>query len=254
METAENATDNASLMAPSEAITWCVFFSLEALVALATNAVTIIVFLQNTWLRKQTSILLLNLALADLLVSLLAIPGWVYFVSVGANLWKSTSTNLTMQILYSSLEIAGAFASVTNHGCIAVERLIATVMALTYRSLFFKPRRILFTGQTQCIYIALLILTLFISVLITIHIIQYPYRSRKKKITQCTVHKGGMDLRARHSCVDGIPCSSDPICLLSLFGCLSFLCYCWLLPHLFNPPVQSENGISRCLPRKRLPT
>ena len=133
METAENATDNTSVMAPSEAITWCVIFSLEALVAVATNAVAIIVFLQNTWLRKQTSILLLNLALADLLVSLLAIPGWVYFVGAGANLWKNT-TNLTVHILYSSIDIAGAFASVTNHGCIAVERLIATVMPFIYRS------------------------------------------------------------------------------------------------------------------------
>ena len=134
METAGNATDNNSLMAPSEAITWCVIFSLEALVALTTNAVAIIVFLQNTWLRKQTSILLLNLAVADLLVSLIAIPGWVYILGAVANLWRNTSTNLTVKILYSSLDIAGAFASVTNHGCIAVERLIATVMPFTYRS------------------------------------------------------------------------------------------------------------------------
>ena len=134
METTENATDNTSLMVRSEAITWCVIFSLEALVAIATNAVAIIVFLQNTWLRKQTSILLLNLAVADLLVSLIAIPGWVYFIGSLANLWKNTPTNLTAHILYSSLDIALAFASVTNHGCIAVERLIATVMPFIYRS------------------------------------------------------------------------------------------------------------------------
>ena len=52
METAENATDNTSLMALSEAIICCVI----ALVALATDAVAIIVFLQNTWLRKQTNV------------------------------------------------------------------------------------------------------------------------------------------------------------------------------------------------------
>ena len=85
MKTAENATDNTSVMAPSEAIIWCVIFSLEALVALATNAVAVIVFLQNTWLRKQASILLLNLAVADLLIGLKAIPGWVYIVGAGAS-------------------------------------------------------------------------------------------------------------------------------------------------------------------------
>lgn len=121
-------------MTSSEAITWCVIFSLEALVSLTANAVVMIVFLQDACLRKQTSILLLNLAIADLLVSLLAIPGWVYILGAGANLWKNISTNLTVQIVYSSIDIAGAFASVTNHGCIAVERLIATVMPFTYRS------------------------------------------------------------------------------------------------------------------------
>jgi len=134
MEKAENATESKSLMAPSESITWCVIFSLEALIAVTTNLVAIIVFLQNTWLRKRTSILLLNLAVADLLIGLLAVPGWVYVIGAAANLWRNAWTNVTMEILYSSLDIGGAFASVTNHGCIAVERLIATVMPFKYRS------------------------------------------------------------------------------------------------------------------------
>ena len=134
METAENATDNISLMDPNEVITWCVIFSLEALVALTTNTVVIIVFLQNACLRKQTSILLLNLAVADLVVSLLAIPGWVYILGGWANLWKDTWANPIVQMVYLGIDMAGAFASVTNHGGIAVERLIATVMPFTYRS------------------------------------------------------------------------------------------------------------------------
>lgn len=130
---ADNATDGtASLIAPSEAITWCVIFSLEALVAQTTNAAVITILLKNTWLQKQTSILLVNLAVADLLVGIVAIPGWVYFLGAQAQLWNNKST-MALNILYSSLDIAGAFASVTNHGCIAVERLIATLWPFKYR-------------------------------------------------------------------------------------------------------------------------
>lgn len=130
MEGSENATA-ASLIDPGEAITWCTIFSLEALVAIASNAVTIAVLVDKR-LRKQTSILLVNLAVADMLVGIAAIPGWVYFLGAMANLWKNEAT-VVVNILYSALDIAGAFASVTNHGCIAIERLIATLLPFKYR-------------------------------------------------------------------------------------------------------------------------
>ena len=235
METAENATDNTSLMAPSEAIIWCVFFSLEALVALATNAVAIIVFLQNTWLHKQTSILLLNLALADLLVSLLAIPGWVYFVGAGANLWKSTSTNLTVDILYSTIDIAGAFASVTNHGCIAVERLIATVMPFIYRC---RKKKITAQSITVVWTCALVIpaLTLvgfhvlrssmfaffvwmpFLSVLLLVIATSY-------LILLCRVKKVSRDLRQERDCQRNhrFTVTALIVCVVSLMAWLPFM-------------------------------
>lgn len=154
METSENATDDkASPIGSSEAITWCVIFSLEALVAQTTNAVVITVFLKNTRLRKQTSILLVNLAVADLLVGIVAIPGWVYFLGAQAHLWNHTST-LALDILYSSLDIAGAFASVTNHGCIAVERLIATLLPFKYR----RRRKKIITQLIAVVWICALVI------------------------------------------------------------------------------------------------
>ena len=123
----------ASPIALGEAIAWCVIFSLEAAVAITSNVATIAIFLTNKRIRVQTSILLVNLAVADLLVAIVPIPGWVYFFGVQANLWPD-STHLASQIAYSGLDIGGAFASVTNHGCIAIERLIATLLPFKYRS------------------------------------------------------------------------------------------------------------------------
>lgn len=128
------ADQKSPMGAQAEAIAWCAVFSLEALVVIFTNLVTIIVFVSNTPLQKHTSILLTNLAFADLLIGLLVIPGWVYFL--GANqhsgLWKDQSS-LSMRIAYSSVDIGTAFASVTNHGCIAVERLVATLWPFKYK-------------------------------------------------------------------------------------------------------------------------
>lgn len=119
-------------MAPSEAIAWCVIFSFEALLAITSNGATIAIFLINKRIQTKSSILLVNLAVADLLVAMVPIPGWVYFIGVHANLWKN-NTQLAGDIVYSGLDIAGAFASVTNHGCIAVERLLATLLPFKYK-------------------------------------------------------------------------------------------------------------------------
>lgn len=116
----------------SEAIAWCIIFGLEALVVLCVNLVTIIVFLGNNSLQKHTSILLPNLAIADVLVGTVPITGWVYFMGASYRLWKDEAS-IAMKITYSSFDIATAFASVTNHGCIAVERLVATLWPFKYK-------------------------------------------------------------------------------------------------------------------------
>ncbi|XP_058941397.1 somatostatin receptor type 4-like [Pocillopora verrucosa] len=134
MEGSDNSSGTVALsLAPSEVIAWCVIFGVEALVAITSNVATIAIFLTNKRIRAQTSILLVNLAVADLLVATVPIPGWVYFFGAQANLWAD-STHLAGHITYSALDIGGAFASVTNHGCIAVERLIATLLPFKYRS------------------------------------------------------------------------------------------------------------------------
>ena len=82
------------------------------------------------------------------------------------------------------------------------------------------------------------------------------YIPMSQKENNRTVHNGGMDLRTRHSCVDtcGIPCSQiQYVCFLCLdaFPFCVTAGYCHII---FNPPVQSEKGISRSSPGKRLPT
>ena len=116
-----------------QGLLWCFLFGMEALVILVTNGVTIAVFANTTKLRRQTSTLLANLAVADLLVGIVAAPGWVYFLGAKFRFWKNQFT-VSLNIAYSAIDIFAAFASVTNHGCIAVERMIATFMPFTHRS------------------------------------------------------------------------------------------------------------------------
>ena len=129
METFTNATE-APLSQMGD-IAWCAMFIVEALVVLSSNLVTVTVFLSNAPLSRHTSILLTNLAFADLLVGLIAIPGWVYFVGLNS-LWFD-EPSLVGSIAYSTLDIATAFASVTNHGTIAIERLVATLWSFKYK-------------------------------------------------------------------------------------------------------------------------
>lgn len=122
-----NVTDSNSAFV--ETITWCLVFSIEALFGMIVNLVTIAAFLnKKTPLQKQSSPLLTNLAFADLLVATIVIPGWVYYIGDSQE-WVYSPV---VSIGYSTIDILTAFASVTNHGCIAVERLLATLSPMKY--------------------------------------------------------------------------------------------------------------------------
>lgn len=133
MINSSNTTQQPSL-GEIEAMVWCIMFSLEASVILAFNVITIIVFLKYRRLRKHSSILLTNLAINDVLVALIPIIGWMYYIGADSNFWTDKlKTSLPITITYSSIDIAAGVGSITNHGCIAVERLIATLWPFRYK-------------------------------------------------------------------------------------------------------------------------
>ena len=124
-----NVTDSKSAFV--ETITWCLVFSIEALFGIIVNLVTIAAFLnKKTPLQKQSSPLLTNLAFSDLFVAAIVIPGWVIYYFIGES--QEWAYSPLMTIGYSTIDILTAFASVTNHGCIAVERLLATLSPMKY--------------------------------------------------------------------------------------------------------------------------
>lgn len=123
-----NVTDSKSAFV--ETIAWCLVFSIEALFGIIVNLVTIAAFLdKKTPLQKQSSPLLTNLAFADLLVAAIVIPGWVIYYFGDSQEWVYSPV---VSIGYSTIDILTAFASVTNHGCITVERLLATLSPMKY--------------------------------------------------------------------------------------------------------------------------
>ena len=133
MINSSNTTQQPSL-GKIEAMVWCIVFGLEASVILAFNVITITVFLKYKRLRKHSSILLTNLAINDVLVALIPVVGWMYYIGADSKLWTDKlKTSLPITITYSSIDIAAGVGSITNHGCIAVERLIATLWPFRYK-------------------------------------------------------------------------------------------------------------------------
>ncbi|KAK2568397.1 Trace amine-associated receptor 7e [Acropora cervicornis] len=133
MINSSNTTQQPSL-GKIEAMVWCIVFGLEASVILAFNVITITVFLKYKRLRKHSSILLTNLAINDVLVALIPVVGWMYYIGADSKLWTDRlKTSLPITITYSSIDIAAGVGSITNHGCIAVERFIATLWPFRYK-------------------------------------------------------------------------------------------------------------------------
>ena len=132
MSSSANTTQQSSL-GYTEAIVWCVLFSLEAFAIIVLNTVTFTVFVSYKPLQRHSSIQLTNLAINDILVGLIPVTGWVYYIGARSKFWTDKISLLPISIVYSSIDIGAGVGSMANHGCIAVERLLATLWPFKYK-------------------------------------------------------------------------------------------------------------------------
>ena len=86
-------TNSSTLMPqrPSkvEGIAWCIAFTLEALLIVLGNFLTLVLFAVNKRLRKRSLFLVINMAFADLLSGALSLPILIYTIGAGFMLWKA---------------------------------------------------------------------------------------------------------------------------------------------------------------------
>ena len=113
------------------AIVFIVIFALEAAVIIIGNAFTIFVFKTQSGLHlKRTSLLLINLAVADLLVGV----GEVVILV----LYRISRTDIRSVTIWWSVEAFGLFASIMFLALISLERVYAVCWPLRHRVTSFR--------------------------------------------------------------------------------------------------------------------
>ena len=117
----------------SECVTWLAVGLTECVAIVTLNVITIIVFIKNRNLRKRSTYLVINLAVADMLVAGIATYGLFFLVGGKCNIWKYNSVeNWARYVLFTLLYLFPV-SSLTNIAAISVERLHATLQPFRHR-------------------------------------------------------------------------------------------------------------------------
>lgn len=115
----------------SERVTWSVLYSSLALFTIVGNSLSIAVFLNNSRLRRmRTSLLLINLAVADLLVGAVTVPMYMVFQ------WPQSTIarNSTFKISYEAIDVLTGFASLFSLSVIGMERAFSVFWPHRHRA------------------------------------------------------------------------------------------------------------------------
>ena len=114
-------------------VTWCVTYGIVALAVIVTNGTTIEAFRQSRLLRKFGHCFLVNLAVADFMVGMVALPMYIYLISSSS--YSPISAKLTApQALHIAVDQFSGMASVFTLTVISLERVYAIYCPLRYRT------------------------------------------------------------------------------------------------------------------------
>lgn len=141
----------------SERVSWTVLYSSLALFTIVGNSLSIAVFLNNSRLRRmRTSLLLINLAIADLLVGSVAVPMYMVFQ------WPESAiaSNRIFIISYEAIDLLTGFASMFSLSAIGVERMFSV----------FSPHRHRAAGKVPY-YAAVIACWLLSSLQVLLHVL-----------------------------------------------------------------------------------
>ena len=118
-------------LSSSECIAWLTVFMAESVAIVTINFLTVIVFIRNRSLRKRSMYLVINLAVADMLVG--GYSEITYFVFLGESCSFWNTQQLPSVNLYDYMEEAFFTASLTSLAAISLERTHATFRPFKHR-------------------------------------------------------------------------------------------------------------------------
>ena len=130
---------NSSTLTPQlpskvEGIAWCIAFTLEALLIVLGNFLTLVLIAVNKRLRKRSLFLVINMAFADLLSGAVSLPILIYTIGAGFMLWKARfdKTFYAYQVFGQTVVLQ---ASLISAALITCERFHAVYWPLKHRIL-----------------------------------------------------------------------------------------------------------------------
>ena len=106
----------------------------ECVAIVTFNLCTIIVFIRNRHLRKRSMYLVINLAVRDMFVGLIAVWHLFYFPGIYCNLWNWPSNEVVRILLVVPITLF-VLGSIINIAIIALERVHATFCPFKHRVL-----------------------------------------------------------------------------------------------------------------------
>ena len=125
-----NRTSNTSnelyFLPASECLPWVVVLAAECLAIVVLNIITIIVFVKQRQLQRQSLYLIIHLAIVDLLVGAISGPLQIDRVGAYCDLWEYDQTKSWGAHVKFALLHLFSFASLANLVAISLERVHAT--------------------------------------------------------------------------------------------------------------------------------
>ena len=162
-ESNDNSTSSSqNRISSAEGIVLCSILLLEAIGIVAGNLLTIFQFTLNKKLRKKSFFLVINMAIADVLLGAVSLPLLVILlVGPAYQLWQ-IEVNTSLLIFFNLLDAIFALASLISAVLISCERFFAIYKPLKHRTLSRKAYRIvLFTAWTLAICLAVVLTPLW---------------------------------------------------------------------------------------------
>ena len=119
----------------AESIVWCCVFVLASAMIVIENILTIVLFVGNKKLRKKSLFLIINMAVADLMLGALSLPFYIYEIGeVGYHLWRR-STDIYLAYIGGIADNVPTVASLVSATSISCERFYALHWPFKQRSL-----------------------------------------------------------------------------------------------------------------------
>ena len=146
-----SSSTEPDLPSKAERIAWCSAFTLEAVLIVAGNLLTIVLFAVNKKLRKKTLFLIINMAFADLILGAVSLPLRILLAWGCYQPWTA-KPHQSWRIFVVIIDSVSLQASLISAALISVERFYAIYWPLKHRTLSMRAyRTVIFVAWTLAI-------------------------------------------------------------------------------------------------------